>query len=281
MKPIIVGVDASPHSDEALRQADDWARRRGARLVLCHVLPRGVGTGTLLEGQLAERVRGHAAELIGRGDGDIEVAVDEGAADECLLRQAEARDAALIVVGSHGEAGLKRIFLGDVAEALLRNSPRPIMVARPHARTGRILVGTDFSRPARRALELAAEEARLRGGRLTLCTSIEQYMHAVQNMTEFGSGGMFVQREYLDERKKAEKQLHELFAEVGADGDVLVTAESPAAALVETAARLDGDLVVVGAVGGGTLARLRRGRVMEKVARHVPCSVLVVPEPQP
>lgn len=278
-KPVLVGADLSEPSEEALRLAHDWARRRDAPLLLCHVLPRALGSDLLLhdriepshfEAQVAERMRAYALRITGRAADEIEVVLDEGAADEMLMRVADERDAGLIVVGSHGQARLGRVFLGDVAESVVLRARHPVLVARHHPRTKRILVGTDFARPARSALTLAAEEARLRNARITLITSIAQHMKAVFLMTEFGSAGQFAEREFDDERKKAQTLLGEVLNDLDIDAEILVTDGNPAGDVIETAARLECELVVMGA-----------GKVATKVARHSASSVLVVQEDAP
>jgi nucleotide-binding universal stress UspA family protein len=284
--PVIVGTDLSEPSYEAVRQAHEWALRRRAPLVVCHVMPRTIPAGTMLRQRVADaigesvleaRVAERLRKLVGRLTGaDVEVVLGEGAPDIELIRAAAGRDARLLVVGSHGQPGLGGLFFGDVAEAVVRGAHRPVLVARPHTPTRHILVGTDFSPNARNALQLAAEEARLRGASLTLLTSIEQYLRTILGMTEFGSDAHFVEREYADERAKAEERLAQELKEAGADGGIIVTDGNPAADLVLKAADLDADLVVVGAVGRGALERLRIGRVAVKVVRHAPCSVLVV-----
>jgi nucleotide-binding universal stress UspA family protein len=278
---VLVGADLSEPSDEAVRQAHDWAKRRGARFLVCHVLPRALGTDLLLhdrvdpslfEAQVADRLRAHVARLTGRPVEEIEILLEEGDAEENLLRFADEREVDLIVVGSHSQAGLGRIFLGDVAESVVRNARRPVLVARPSPSTRRILVGSDFSRPARRALELAVEEARSIGGQITILTSIEQEMRTVLMMAEFGSAGQFVEGEERDDRAKARRQLAALVADMGVDAEIIVTEENPAADLVRIASQIEAQLVVVGALGGERLP------VATKVTRHAPSSVLVVRE---
>jgi nucleotide-binding universal stress UspA family protein len=275
-KPVLVGADLSEPSEEAIRQAHEWARRRDARLLICHVLPRALGPDLLLhdridpahfEAQVAERLRAYAARITGRAPEEIEVLLDEGAADDVILRVAEERDVGLIVVGSHGQSRLGRVFLGDVAESVVRKARNPVLVARARPRSNAILVGTDFARPAMSALALAAEEARLRGARITLVTSIEPFMRTVFTMAEFGSAGDFVGGEYDEERDKARRQLGEVLKELGIEADILVTDGSPAGDLIEAAATLEASLVVLGA-----------GKVAVKVARHAASSVLVVKE---
>ncbi|HEX6837533.1 MAG TPA: universal stress protein [Polyangia bacterium] len=287
---VLAATDLREASDEAIRQAHEWARRRDARLVVCHIVPRMVGSDLLFPQAIqrqaidqaevgrraAELLRQRAELVTGRPRDELDVIVDSGSADAECVRHARELHADLIVVGSHGHAGLTRIFLADVAERIVREAPCPVLVARPHPPTRRILVGTDFSQPAEQAIRLAAEEARLRGAKLTLMTSIEKYMREVSWMSGFGAAGDFVEREYQDERQKTERQLRQLLEREQITGDVEVTDLSPAAAMIETAGRIDADLVVIGAVGARWLERLRLGRVAEKLARHAPCSVLVV-----
>jgi nucleotide-binding universal stress UspA family protein len=49
---------------------------------------------------------------------------------EALITAAQQRSADLIVVGSHGRHGLQRLFLGSVAEHVVRNAPMPVLVVR-------------------------------------------------------------------------------------------------------------------------------------------------------
>jgi len=183
---------------------------------------------------------------------------------------------ALVVLGSHAHSRLAQIFLGDVAERVVRHAHCPVLVARPHGVTRRILVGTDLSRGAREAVALAAEHARRTRARLTIACSIERQMDLVRGMTSMGAAHGFVQSEYEEVSGEARKQLAEQLRSVGAEGETEVFDGSAAPAIVRAAAELDADLVVIGATGATGFKRAQLGRIAEKIVRAAPCSVLVV-----
>ena len=286
---VLVGADASEHGSEAIRQGDAWARTHGWRLVVCHVAPAPLGAHMLfpqryeqeamaapeVERKLGDALREHVAALTGRDPEDVEVRVASGAPDGELVRAAEETGARLVVVGSHGHSALKQIFLGDTAERVVRHAPSSVLVARPHAQSGRILATTDFSNDAGAAVALAAEHARAVGARLTLACSIEKQLELAGEMTGFGAAYGFVEHEQEELRKKAEERLAAQLASVGAAGETRVLEGKPAAAIVQAAADLDAELVVIGARGRTGLRRLLLGGVAEKVVRAAPCSVLV------
>jgi len=58
-----------------------------------------------------------------------------GRADAEILMAAESQPFDLVVVATHSRAGLRRMFLGSVAEAVVRHAHRPVLVARPQRRT--------------------------------------------------------------------------------------------------------------------------------------------------
>jgi len=292
---ILAATDLSEPADEAIRQASEWARRRQAELVVCHVVPSLLRSNMLfpqavaqqmaeqpeLEARVADVVHERTCAVTGRGPDDFRVLIASGSkAYAEVIRQAEALDVALIVVGSHGRSGLASVFLGNDAEAIVRHASTSVLCARPHERRGRIVVATDFSDSAFAALVAAAEEARLTNARITLLCSIREKMESVVAMSEFGAVHGFVDDEYAELRKNAERQLAGLLDRARIAGDPAVTDGDPARELVTLAGQLDAELAVVGATGRTALQRMQLGRVAERVTRHAPCSVLVVRAPK-
>ena len=153
---VVVGVDGSTVSAEAVAVAVEQAAGRGARLVaVLAVTPTFdayVASPAVLE-ELRERGRRHLAEsLAGQCDRhpDVEVVSAVHVADALPVLLAAAQDAALLVVGSHGRGALLRAALGSVSSSLLRTAPCPVVVVRPerhapapvHAQRGEALVPT-------------------------------------------------------------------------------------------------------------------------------------------
>jgi nucleotide-binding universal stress UspA family protein len=144
---IVVGVDGSDASREALRWAAEEARLRTAQLVAVHawsfvpVAPMGDG-GVLampagdLAGQLsAESEAGTAtleaavSEALGADPGlEVDRRAIEGDAGEVLV--AEAAKADLVVVGSHGRTGLKAALLGSVSRHVVDHATCPVVVVK-------------------------------------------------------------------------------------------------------------------------------------------------------
>jgi nucleotide-binding universal stress UspA family protein len=286
--PILVATDLGAAADEALRQADQWARLQRAPLVVCHVAPRLLGVEPLMphllsrqamaqaemEAGVDERVRERTAAITGRDPRDFEVAVVEGDVVAEIVRQAEQRRAALVAVGGHVHHG-RPLLLGDSADRVLRHAHCSVLVARPHPPTRRVVVGIDGSPLSLTALALAAAWARRAEAQLTLLDSIEPRMKPILSMANFGADDGFVEREYTDARAESDRLLREALARVDADGERRISEAEPARAILDAATALDADLIAVGATGTTALARVTLGRVGEKVARHASCSVLV------
>jgi nucleotide-binding universal stress UspA family protein len=130
---VVVGVDGSDTSTEAITYAFSFAERHGREVLAIHAwndvgwaeLPEQdwdhirVDLAKLLEEQLAPHRSRHPEVHVAQ-----EVAFDAPA--RTLLQAAEG--AALVVVGSHGRGAVKRAILGSVSHAVLHNAPCPVAV---------------------------------------------------------------------------------------------------------------------------------------------------------
>jgi len=153
-KKILVAVDGSPCSNVALDEALRMASALGAELVIASVIDNGylkydlgyvdmsdVRSGLIKSGQelLAEaqakadakQVRAHTVlvdEILAMGDIARE-----------LEQVAESTQAELVVIGTHGRRGLRRMLLGSVAEGLVRQCKVPVLLVRtpPEAEAGK------------------------------------------------------------------------------------------------------------------------------------------------
>ena len=139
-------------------------------------------------------------------------------------------------------------------------------------RTGRMVVGVDGSVGSRRALEWAADEARLRGASLHVIYA--WHMPAL---------GATLDPEELEAaaEKAAERIFERELAEVDTTGievDQRLEERHPVdALLVETE---EADLLVVGTRGHGGFAGLLLGSVSQQVSHHARCPVVIVPPPK-
>ena len=130
---ILVPTDFSERSQYALGLAGALTRDYGARLVLVHVVvPQPIVYG---EGVIPVEPEEYHAELrqrldaitISGGDVRAERRLEEGDAAAEILRVAREIDANLIVMGTHGRTGLRRLIMGSVAEQVMRRAPCAVL----------------------------------------------------------------------------------------------------------------------------------------------------------
>jgi len=132
---ILVGVDFSAASDRAVEEARMLARKMGAQLDFVYISPIPVAAAELpplaLDVGNLEQARKSLAELqtAARRDGlAAEVHFGIGSPVFGLLDFIRKLQPALVVVGSHGRNALARLFLGSVAESLVRRATVPVLV---------------------------------------------------------------------------------------------------------------------------------------------------------
>jgi len=184
----------------------------------------------------------------------------------------------LVVVGSHGHTGVKHFLLGSVAEHSVMQSPISVLTVRGegHAESPRtIVVGTDFSAHAERAVALAADWARAFGAQLHLVNGISLATPFV------GPYDVAVPAALIDESyAAAEKKLAAIAEQLaGVDAHVAVLSAAPHDAIDTIARRVKADLIVTGSRDLRGLKHVLLGSVAERTLRHAPCSVLTVKAP--
>ncbi len=134
MSEIIVGYDGSECSRAALEAAADLAKTFGDKVVLVFgYAPGGYGGGEVpaqraaVEELAEERTTAgvHQAQALGI---EAEVEMQNKHPAQALVDVAERRNARMIVVGTHGDAPLKGVVLGETAYKLLHISELPVLV---------------------------------------------------------------------------------------------------------------------------------------------------------
>jgi universal stress protein A len=140
---ILCPTDFSPVADAGVERAVSLAVRERAELVILHVLapltayvlPDVVGSISVeIEEQTREEARielRRLRERVRRSGVPAHTVLAQGYAPQQIARAAERLHCDLIVLGTHGRTGLTRIFLGSVAEAVVRHAPCPVLTIRP------------------------------------------------------------------------------------------------------------------------------------------------------
>jgi nucleotide-binding universal stress UspA family protein len=250
---IVCGVDASPESAEAVRQANVLLARTG-RMSLVGVADVAVAvhTGfgaTAVSGQIEGEMRTAllaAEQAVAYGTSAFPRLV-RGRPASGLLAAVREDEATLVAVGSHGQSRVAGMLLGSVATSVIHSAPCSVLVARAGAARWfprRVVVGHDGSPQASTAAEVAAGLAGRFGSEV-------RTIAAGSDRDELALDGL------------------------QAAGLVEFDPRPPVDALVH--ASQEADLVVVGSRALRGVRAL--GSVGERVAHAAACSVLVVREP--
>ena len=147
---ILCPVDFSDLSHEAMAEAVALASKVEGTVHLLHVVEpvpgahrgEGMSAGRSLEDLVEqaqgtlERWRGEAEALLpGRVTAEVTAAGGEPAADD-VARAAGDGGYDLVVMGTHGRRGIRRLVVGSVAEGVVRGAPCSVLVVRPRGRGG-------------------------------------------------------------------------------------------------------------------------------------------------
>ena len=283
---LLCPIDFSAGSQHALRVATRMALDGDAELVIAHAwsLPARAFADDypipddLLQRMIDDQKRGLAAavdEVASRGVRRISPRLLHGVAWDQIV-QAVRDDPAidLIIMGTHGRSGLKRVLLGSVTERVIRHAPCSVLATRATGGLGEfrnVLCPIDFSDDSKHAIARAGELT-ASGGSITL-------LHVIEPAVTFSGLSM------------AENRLHEVDQRATHELATWAAMASKASVSVETELRigssggeildvLDGDptfdLVVMGSHGRTGVQRMLLGSVAEKVLRHAACPVLIV-----
>ena len=282
-KPIVVGVDGSERSRDALALAGRLGDP-GQRVVLTFVHPYGRLANLLADRAYEQLVREvadatfEAVQEMLAPDAQRELRLVSVASPAVGVQTvAEETEASIIVVGSSHRSGLGRVLAGSVTESVLAGAVVPVAVApRGYAGDERELrmigCGFDGSAESQQALAWAADLAQRREAHLLAL--------AVHTPVAFGgvsTTGVFGYQSANDALRAAlEKQLREAVAALGADGsDARVRDGHAASELAEASAELD--LLVLGSRAHGPIRSVLLGSVSRALVRSAACPVVVLP----
>jgi nucleotide-binding universal stress UspA family protein len=143
---ILLAIDGSPHSQDAVDEVMNrpWPSTTTIR-VLSAIQPytppatEFVVAGTTIDDIRrqqtadAQRLIDHAASALKAHNLSVQTVVREGDPRSAIVDEADEWGADLIVVGSHGRTGLKRLFLGSVAQTVVSHAPCSVEVVRRRA----------------------------------------------------------------------------------------------------------------------------------------------------
>jgi nucleotide-binding universal stress UspA family protein len=290
-KNLLLATDFSSISKSALAYAASIASRYGSKIYVVHVIPPEPRMPIpvlpeldrdRLQAELAmqEFVNGDELKEIRH-----ETLLPRGAMWPEISELIESDEIDLLVVGTHGRAGLKKVILGSVAEELFRQASCPVLTIGPAVPevTGRefrrILLATDFGPASQHALTYAFSLAEESQGALTLLhvlpptptVEVTPYWHVGTDVVERQETAGRIALGRLKEQIPPEKTLV-------SDPELRVGFGPVSAEIVRIAAAYHADLIVMG-VNRAASVRVSvhlPWATAYAVVGHAPCPVLTV-----
>jgi hypothetical protein len=266
MEKLLIATDGSEYSKSALREAINLAKICSSKLIAVSVVKTNPEFEDLVP-QVIDKIEKEASEHL---DSIKKMASKESIDCEIMLHlseepyqdiidEAAKNQVNMIIVGTHGRTGIKRLMMGSVTAKVIGHATCNVLVVPVTAKVEckNILIATDGSRYSDAVAIEAIGISKRCGSSLiviSVATSDEEIKSAEDNV----------------------KKVVELAEKEGIKTDGLAVKGIPYEAIVDASKRKGADLIVVGSHGRTGLERLLMGSVTERVIGHSESAVLVV-----
>ena len=298
LKNILFATDFSPCAQVVLPFLHDLALRYGAAIHVVHVINPEIRTAVPMdhipELDVDQSDAESALEAMQSGPcfSDIAhtAAVERGEVWDVLSSIVDEKKIDLIVLGTHGRRGLKKLVLGSTAEQVFRQARCPVLTIGPHitnldmarASLAPILFATDFSTGSRHALRYAVSLARANHTSLILLHAVPPSVAMLQG----GADAMVVNVECGAELLQnaiaaAHRQMEELIAAEALrelTPEIVIDCGEAEALILNTAESKKAGLIVMGAhrASAHSVAAHMPWTTASCVVREAHCPVLTV-----
>jgi nucleotide-binding universal stress UspA family protein len=296
---ILVATDFSETATLALDRAIELAASHGSEVALVHVMqpdlpplaaPEMIVVPPNFEEMLKEACNeglARAASAVREAGVRVSTHLEQGRAAKRITSCADSLGADLIMLGTRGNTGFKRLLLGSVAEEVVRTANQPVLTVHPGDDRSiepvrRILLPTDFSEAADQALAAATLILLGSGDAEILLVHTYHIAPTVVPLGGFGNGAppMLVKNAHQLAEAAAEPSAAAL-RERGFHVEVVVERGDPAEVVTELAADRNIDVIVMGTRGHSKWRQLLLGSTAERIVEHAPCPVLTVHRREP
>ncbi len=287
-RTILVAFDGSPTSVAAVDLTAILAKAYKSNVTIAHVLPPIPALSvaqkkeyeTKMENEANILTMKMASRLENLGvDAKPKILRSKESVWQSLIDLSDAEKSDLMVAGTRGLGAFRRMVLGSVSTNLVNHASCPVLVVRKRVyrietEVQKILVATDGSKSANKAVETAASIAKSVGAELKIA-------HVVYIPPYAYTGGGYALSEIYKDLTEEGKRIAAEAAKLADDNGVHAIVElidnqrSPVQAIVDLAEEDKSDLVVVGTRGLGGLKKVFLGSVANGVVHYAKCSVLV------
>lgn len=300
-RSILVPLDGSRFAEGSLPTAVQLAReaRAGIHVVLAHEpIPVMVGAELVpppgdLDGGRREREHAYLAETtaeLSKGlNGPVEAHEIEGKAGPAICEEATRLGADLVVMATHGRGAFGRLWLGGVADYLMRHLSIPVLLLNPRkkglapveAKLANILVALDLSEEGEAILGPVRALAGLAQAQVTLIHVVQQgYVMGNVSVPSPVARDTAILEAARDEAQRHLDAIADRLRQQGLSVSTRVTIGINAASgLLDALDESRFDLIALTTHGAGGMRRLLTGSVADKVVRVASKPVLVLRPP--
>lgn len=273
---ILVPIDFSSQSLIALEQSYNLAREYHAEITLLNVIEEGGMLAKLFSNQqhdelkkkLQEQLDAMAADVEKKSGVKVNTIIAKGSIYDKIAEVADMINATLIVMGTNGDEGLKKKFIGSNALRVVRGSAVPVITIKgKHHRNGckTIVLPLDLSKETREKVNKAVEFSRLFHGAVVRVVSVlfttDEFI--VNKLTrQLGQVKAFLEKENV-----------ECTAEIikGIKGE-----ETLAQNVIEYANKVEGDLIMIMTQQEVDFTELFIGSSAQEIINHSQIPVLSI-----
>jgi nucleotide-binding universal stress UspA family protein len=302
VRNVLVPIDFSPPSLEAIEFALPLLKQFGAQLHLVHVVEPDYPLSSLPtlplivpELEVGRSVRRHLKDVAKKYKLELRpenIHALRGRPFEEICRLARQAGIDLIAISTRGHTGLKHLLLGSTAERVVRYSPCPVLVVRrfdrkkkasrngkttrPELSFGNIVVPIDFSDCSMKGLTYAKALAKQFGSKLVLLHSVALQYYITSD--EYARYDLPLLTQHAE--KAARNQMRNLIEKTDWDGIEVESSLQIGHAGQQICYRAKdrgADIIVTSTHGTTGLKHILLGSTAEYVVRHAHCPVLVVP----
>lgn len=289
---IVLATDLSDNSRYAAKWAHAFAKDQEVRVTVTHVVSISVshwakGDYDVLENdemmQKAEKkVVDWYRDVTGEEPDQVRVMVGHTAVQ---LREAVERlGAEMLVLSASGKGSVKKFLVGSTAQSVANDPPCPVVIVEPeHTELHdppRIVVGTDYSTNAEKALRFGANFARSVGGKLHIVHADTMPVIDVVDVGDLPA--KYVENGHYEwAREEMTKLLDAHKGELqGLDYDAHVIEDAPAKGLLGFVEEQDADVVIIGRSGHSQFVASVMGSVVLRVLQAICATTIIVPADQ-
>ncbi len=293
LRVILAATDLTERSDAVLRGAAALAALARAQLHVLHAVEFQALPYTDLQsstplvqewvGSAQRSLQEQIRRAIPTGAARVSWEVVIHAPHLAILERADMLGADLIVLGPHREQLFGDRILGTTADRVIRTARVPCLILREPLSLPlrQVVVPIDLSAPARGALDLGLQWARLLGARDAAVGLPRTELRIIHITPEIVTRqGFSLERAVVG--PKLTEEIRSAVERAGGASEVEVREEvvwggRPTQEIVRYAREEKADLLVMGTHGYGAIRRVLIGSVASAVARRTPCPLLLVP----